>query len=602
MADRLLVATPWYPAPGDPYHGVFVRESVAALGHPAADTTVLHVRSVLPGDGEPLRREDSPLGTVVRMTVELEPSTPRVEVARAHRTAIAGALATGSLPELAAADVVHAHVGMPTGWAVSRVLAPHQRLVTTEHATYLETVLRLPAGERAYGEMLGRAATHLCVSEAEARRLRVRFPEHREHVAVVANPVDEVRFAALVGPRSGLRRWLYVGNLVPRKNVGPLLRAFALAVEQGVADALVVVGDGPQRAELEALAQRLGVAPRVTFHGPAEPDDLPGLFAAADVLVHLSSYETFGLTVVEAAMAGLPVVTARSGGPQETLSDAIAQGLAELVRSTEPDDVVAAVRVLQRRQAGCDRAAVRAVLVERFGGVAYGRRLADALAGRHAEVDDDAPVVVAVATSRRAARRLVRVLAETLRVGARVVLVTTVPDDAVAADPRVHVVDLAPRLRWAPWRLVPHLVRVVPAALLRGLRKACSVVAAARGPWRSPARRGVNAVSAALGRWSTLADRIDDGLDTTVLAPLEARLLPALVRGTVTLPDGRSSGQTDARPEVRADVVVRGDASAAPLAAWLRDGLGADGCELVGPVDDPRLRDLVAAARERRGA
>src|SRR5690606_36571013 len=104
---------------------------------------------------------------------------------------------------------------------------------------------------------------------------------------------------------------------------------------------------------------------RVRFHGPATQAELPGLFADADVLVHLSSYETFGLTVVEAAMTGLPVLVTACGGPQETLSDAQAQGLATIVRNLpEPEDVVEGIADLAERAAMCDRRAVRDVLVE----------------------------------------------------------------------------------------------------------------------------------------------------------------------------------------------------------------------------------------------
>lgn len=100
-----------------------------------------------------------------------------------------------------------------------------------------------------------------------------------------------------------------LGRLHPNKGFDVLIRALAR-----VPDAyLWLAGEGPLRAELEALAQELGVKPRVRFLGWRE--DVAPLFAAADLFVCPSRHEPLGNVVLEAWAQGLPVVAADALGP-----------------------------------------------------------------------------------------------------------------------------------------------------------------------------------------------------------------------------------------------------------------------------------------------
>ncbi|MEU1127910.1 glycosyltransferase, partial [Streptomyces sp. NPDC005899] len=99
-----------------------------------------------------------------------------------------------------------------------------------------------------------------------------------------------------------------VGRLVPGKNVDALIRAVAALPGAH----LLLAGDGPEAVPLRALAVRLGAAERIRFLGECGTGDgplgVPGLLGAMDVFVSASREESFGLAVVEALAAGLPVV------------------------------------------------------------------------------------------------------------------------------------------------------------------------------------------------------------------------------------------------------------------------------------------------------
>ena len=123
----------------------------------------------------------------------------------------------------------------------------------------------------------------------------------RRRVGLVANGIDCARFADARGRRDG-RTIVTVASLRAEKNIARLLRAFA---RMEATARLVIVGDGPERASLEAEAERLGIRARVEFTG-ARPDP-EAILASADVFALSSDTEQMPLSVIEAMAAGLPV-------------------------------------------------------------------------------------------------------------------------------------------------------------------------------------------------------------------------------------------------------------------------------------------------------
>ncbi len=156
----------------------------------------------------------------------------------------------------------------------------------------------------------------VCVSNAvlEFHSARVRIP--RERFVVIPNGIDTAFFErpsrgrgdvrAELGVRPGARIVGSVGRLDRQKGHRHLIRAFA-EIAGGIRDAeLVIVGDGPELASLRAISARSGCADRIHLVG--RRSDVPDLLAAFDVFVMPSTYEGFGLALVEAMAAGVPVV------------------------------------------------------------------------------------------------------------------------------------------------------------------------------------------------------------------------------------------------------------------------------------------------------
>jgi glycosyltransferase involved in cell wall biosynthesis len=122
-----------------------------------------------------------------------------------------------------------------------------------------------------------------------------------------------------IGVRDGERMLLFVSRLAREKNVELLIEALT---RSSVPAKLVIAGDGPQRAALEELAGRLGVAERVAFLGQMDRERLADLYASADAFVFPSVTETQGLVLAEALAAGALVLAADAPQNREVLGPA----------------------------------------------------------------------------------------------------------------------------------------------------------------------------------------------------------------------------------------------------------------------------------------
>lgn len=494
--EHIVVVTPWYPTVDRPYDGAFVADSVASLRGQGAEVAVVHLVNVATQALSPTSGTD-----ILQVPFGAPGGTSRAEMA--HRQAAALRRLPGLFDRSTA---VHAHVGIPTGAAVAEVLPPSLRLVVTEHATYLGTELTYPAGRRLYRRVLDRADLVLAVSEGEARRIRAAFPDHRDRVLAAGNPVRLIG-STPVRPAAPLNRWLYVGNLIERKGVHKLLDAFGHWQHERRDATLTLAGSGVDEAALRAHTSRLGLSDHVHFLGAVRPAGLGDVFDGADVLVHLSELETFGMTVAEAALSGLPVVATRSGGPEQVLAHAAEVGAARLVSITaSPAEVTAAVRQLEQRDTE-DAAAIRAELAAVYGFEGFGRRLLATLRGQR--VASDGPRIAIVAGSPIGHERLVRLAAYALARDLQVTAFVTDPAEATRLDPRIDVVDLGSALRWWPHHaLDTALLDVLPAATLSALTDTIDH----ESRWRGRAAR-------VLGRTQARHRRVADALRRRVLHP-----------------------------------------------------------------------------------
>lgn len=181
----------------------------------------------------------------------------------------------------------------------------------------------------------------LAISESTAADLAARGVPRR-HISVSAPGIDAAGHP--VDPRASRpARVTYVGRLERYKRIDVMLLAGARLVAEFPDLELLVIGQGAERAPLEALARRLGLEDRVRFAGFVDDRERDALLAASRVCVFPSEKEGWGLTVIEANALGTPVVARDAPGLRDSVRHA-ETGL--LVRARDEDGIDAWVEAI----------------------------------------------------------------------------------------------------------------------------------------------------------------------------------------------------------------------------------------------------------------
>jgi glycosyltransferase involved in cell wall biosynthesis len=199
--------------------------------------------------------------------------------------------------------------------------------------------------------VLKRSRAIIVDSESTKRDLMTFYSIESSPVHVVPGGYDQNRYRIGIQPgeikaKYGLRSYLlYVGNLLPHKNLHNLLNAFSVIASR-FPQTLVIAGKKDPRyyPSLEAEARALGILDRVLFLDYVPGAELPALYAGADVFVMASLYEGFGLPVLEAMACGTPVIASHSSSLPEVTGDAAAlvdpydiPGMAEVIATILAD-------------------------------------------------------------------------------------------------------------------------------------------------------------------------------------------------------------------------------------------------------------------------
>jgi glycosyltransferase involved in cell wall biosynthesis len=232
------------------------------------------------------------------------------------------------------ADVVHTHLVHADVYGGLAAALRGTRLVSTKHNDDPFRTGPFRFVERG----LIRLADRVVAITESLRRFTV------ERVGAPADKVETIHYGLdglpepwgentldVVPP--GTRIVLAVARLTPQKGIDIAVRALAALPDDVV---LVVLGEGPERARLEQLALTLGVDRRLFLQGRVP--DVTAWLERATVLVHPARWEGFGLSVLEAMLAGLPVVASNVSSLPELVVDA------ETGYLVKPDDPAALAR------------------------------------------------------------------------------------------------------------------------------------------------------------------------------------------------------------------------------------------------------------------
>ena len=169
-------------------------------------------------------------------------------------------------------------------------------------------------------------------------------PSHTRADWEAAGPAVAAKRAAIEArPRSGPWRLVVVGRLSPNKNQQATLTVLAAIVAAGLDATLDVVGDGPERARLEAQAVELGIADRVRFHGMVDLEAVLAAFAAADLHLLTTRQEGYGKVLLEGMVHGTVPIFSHSPVAEE-IAGGGSRGI--VIEPERPQEVIDAVLAL----------------------------------------------------------------------------------------------------------------------------------------------------------------------------------------------------------------------------------------------------------------
>lgn len=272
-------------------------------------------------------------------------------------------------------DILHAQSLIWGGYA-GLLLARRWRrpLVVTEHSTAFFRNLVTP-WEKEWIRDVCRAPTRvLAVSPTLAKAVSKISGE--DLPAIVPNVVDTDFFRPPPYPMAAPVEVLCVAMLDKKKGVDVLLEAISLLRARGQAVRLRVIGEGPERAFLEARSAHLGLDAVAGFTGVASRTEVRKAMWSARVFVLPSRVETFGLVLAEAMACGLPVVATRCGGPE----DFVVPPFGWLVPVDDSAALAVALAEALSRESGAVAAIARSHAVTQFGPEAFRARLAQVYA------------------------------------------------------------------------------------------------------------------------------------------------------------------------------------------------------------------------------
>ncbi len=237
------------------------------------------------------------------------------------------ALATRLLEvhEEAKIDLFHVHYAIPH--AVSAFLARSMcggcfRFITTLHGTDITVA----GSDRAYMRptrfAIDQSDAVTAVSSFLADETKLVFGIDQP-IEVIPNFVDTERFRPGSGPRwpdrpGGKRILVHASNFRPVKRVADVVRAFA-EIQKSLPAKLMMVGEGPDRAHGQAVAEDLGCAADIDWLGSR--DGIEEVLQQADLFLSASETESFGLSMLESMSCGVPCVSTDVGGVGEVLGD-----------------------------------------------------------------------------------------------------------------------------------------------------------------------------------------------------------------------------------------------------------------------------------------
>ncbi len=169
---------------------------------------------------------------------------------------------------------------------------------------------------RAMRSLISRWAKHWFSYGISSTEYLVGIGIPRDRIVQIQNSVDETQYTAKIPPRFNFEPrplLLHVGQFVQLKGIDLLLKAAATLQQEGRQFSMLLIGSGPDRQKLEALAKQLNLQ-NVHFESSLKPEEMPSVYRSGDCLIFPTLGDVWGTVANEAVLSGIPVLCSKYAG------------------------------------------------------------------------------------------------------------------------------------------------------------------------------------------------------------------------------------------------------------------------------------------------
>ena len=334
MPLHVLILPSWYPNKLNPINGCFFREQAKALAKAGMRVSVISPSAVSMRNLElwrklrkyPERYHDGEITTYQKVFLNTFPRMPYLQTKQFLLIGLK--MFQQYVDENGKPDLIHAHAAIMGGrlaLEISRCYGiPY---VITEHSSgFARNIYKKKQLEIAK-EAYRFAQARIAVSRPFGQLLERMFPDAFTDWIEVPNIVmPEFSPPVNIEGKSRLKTqehfiFLNLGIMTPKKGQRDLLKSFANSFQGDSRVRLRIGGDGPLRAELQQLAEELGILNQIDFLGSLDREQVVEEMRHCDAFVLSSHFETFGVVLIEALACGKPVIATACGGPESIVND-----------------------------------------------------------------------------------------------------------------------------------------------------------------------------------------------------------------------------------------------------------------------------------------
>ncbi len=327
---KVLFLASWYPNPDNPVEGLFIRRHALAVSQ-YCDVSVLYIHTRGAKDKVIVSEDEGLLEIGIFRKIGSGMRHKTCDLILAYLQGIREGLeiveARRGRP-----DILHVNVIYPAGLiALLLSFLKGYPYIITEHSTgYL-----IEDGSFSRRSILMKAAIRWAGNRAKrittvSRKLRDAMVDAGiknrysivPNVIYIASPIS-IRRSSIDEGGDIRKRMIHISLLDDRqKNVSGILKALKVLADRRDDFRLDIVGEGPDRRNLEALAADLSLLnDKVFFHGRASDEDIALFFSRCHFFIMNSNFETFSVVTAEALAEGKPVIVTKCGGPEEFVDE-----------------------------------------------------------------------------------------------------------------------------------------------------------------------------------------------------------------------------------------------------------------------------------------